>query len=47
MDRAGGVGGGPGTLLMLVMVDALHVAALRDDLVGVQRYLERHLGRGA
>ena len=29
-----------------VMVDALHVAARRDDLAGVQRYLQRHLGRG-
>jgi transposase InsO family protein len=29
-----------------VMVDSLHVAASRDDLAGVQRYLERQLRKG-
>jgi hypothetical protein len=29
-----------------VMVDALHVAARRDELEGVRRYLERHCAKG-
>ena len=28
------------------MVDALHVAARRDELEGVRRYLERHCAKG-
>jgi transcriptional regulator with XRE-family HTH domain len=30
-----------------VMVDALHVAARREDLAGVLRYLERHIAKGS